>query len=74
MLGTGISGTVYKGHMKKRRNGDLIEMDVAVKVHFKILFEFLKAGNFSLLTTTLTVQSGKILNFYLKANLILEKT
>lgn len=31
VLGTGISATVYKGHMKRKRDNQVIEMDVAVK-------------------------------------------
>jgi hypothetical protein len=31
VLGTGISATVYKGHMKKKRDGVIQEMEVAVK-------------------------------------------
>jgi hypothetical protein len=31
VLGTGFAGKVYKGHLKKKRNYELIEMDVAVK-------------------------------------------
>ena len=31
VLGKGISGMVYKGHIKKMRKGEMIEADVAVK-------------------------------------------